>query len=372
MNTAEDVGAVLRYLEGTQNAPERRALIGFDGYVDTLYRVVKTRGGEHAYFQTIAEYGARVLQAAGKSADIDLHRLSRAIGGNAPLMANGLARLGVQATLMGALGYPELHPVFEALHPDMRVHSFAEPCHTIALEFDDGKIMMGDVQASRDIRWERLVSVVGEETVISAIASADLIAMLNWSAHRGMRGIARGIAGVLAGGAPNVPKKLCFFDLSDPTSLPEGELRQCLQDIQGFGDISDSVLSLNENEACAVFRALYPQTFAQDTLAGADVDRLGETARAELGLRLLCIHTNASALGYAQGEAARAEGFHVKKPTVSTGGGDNFNAGLCSGLLAGLSLPQCLLLASAASSYFVVHARSADRAALAAHVRACA
>lgn len=54
----------------------------------------------------------------------------------------------------------------------------------------------------------------------------------------------------------------------------------------------------------------------------------------------------------------------VQNPRLSTGGGDSFNAGLCAGLLGGLSLAQAAKLGSLCGSYYVEHGRCASFGAL--------
>ena len=85
----------------------------------------------------------RLAGAAGKSTNIELVNQVTKLGGNGPIMANALASFGIAVTYIGNLGYPTLHPVFEPFAKVAEVHSIAEPGHTDALEFEDGKIMLG-------------------------------------------------------------------------------------------------------------------------------------------------------------------------------------------------------------------------------------
>src|ERR1019366_10680887 len=92
---------------------------------------------------TIAQLGARFTAAAGKSTNVELVNQITKLGGNGPIMANALASFGIKVTYLGILGYPNLHPVFADFAKRAEVHSIAEPGYTDALEFDDGKIMLG-------------------------------------------------------------------------------------------------------------------------------------------------------------------------------------------------------------------------------------
>nr|WP_243140929.1 MULTISPECIES: PfkB family carbohydrate kinase [Lactonifactor] len=56
----------------------------------------------------------------------------------------------------------------------------------------------------------------------------------------------------------------------------------------------------------------------------------------------------------------KEEGYYTPVPKLSTGGGDNFNAGLCFGLLQGLPLAESLRLGNATSGYYVRTGESPD------------
>ena len=68
-----------------------KAVVGFDGFVDTIARAVGSRrsmepGGYDAV-PTIAAFGGRISAAAGKSMNMELVALEARGGGNGPLMA---------------------------------------------------------------------------------------------------------------------------------------------------------------------------------------------------------------------------------------------------------------------------------------------
>jgi sugar/nucleoside kinase (ribokinase family) len=55
-------------------------------------------------------------------------------------------------------------------------------------------------------------------------------------------------------------------------------------------------------------------------------------------------------------------------PQLLTGAGDNFNAGLCAGLMMNLDPVDCLHLAGLTSGYYVEHAYSASLSELVAYI----
>ena len=101
--------------------------------------------------------------------------------GNGVIMADALATFGARVTYIGNLGYPNLHPVFAEFARRATVYSIAEPGVTDALEFDDGKIMMGKHASLGDVNWKNLVQRVGHKTLEDSFASASLVGLQNWT-----------------------------------------------------------------------------------------------------------------------------------------------------------------------------------------------
>ena len=72
------------------------ALIGLDGFVDEIIAVVdkRTSFNEFSAIKTIAEFGQKILNAAGQSSNYELVVKQMKLGGNGPIMANALAAAG--------------------------------------------------------------------------------------------------------------------------------------------------------------------------------------------------------------------------------------------------------------------------------------
>ena len=58
------------------------------------------------------------------------------------------------------------------------------------------------------------------------------------------------------------------------------------------------------------------------------------------------------------------DGPYCQNPQLTTGAGDNFNAGFCVGLLAGLEPQEMLAAGTANSGFYVRNGRSAKSADL--------
>jgi hypothetical protein len=106
---------------------------------------------------SMRDFSSVIDAAAGFSANVEFVTAMLKLGGNGPIMANALSRLGLDITYIGNLGSPGVHPVFAEFAQRARVISIAEPGYTDAIEFDDGKLMFGKHQSLRDVNWTNLV-----------------------------------------------------------------------------------------------------------------------------------------------------------------------------------------------------------------------
>ena len=135
--------------------PQQRVTIGLDGFVDAIISVVDKRESAEKFTRvpTLAAFGQRISKAAGQSSNAELVVERIKLGGNGPIMANALAAFGTRVTYIGNVGYPAVHPVFAELAQRATVYSIAEPAVTDALEFEDGKLMLGKHASLRDVNW---------------------------------------------------------------------------------------------------------------------------------------------------------------------------------------------------------------------------
>src|SRR5213075_1202915 len=166
-----------------KQASQMSAFIGLDGFVDEILHVVDKRESADKYIRlpTIAQYAERLAGAAGRSTNVELVSQLTKLGGNGPIMANALASFGLKVTYLGNLGYPNLHPVFADFAKRAEVHSIAEPGYTDALEFEDGKIMLGKHQSLKQVNWENIKSRFGFDRFSQHLCKADLVGFVNWT-----------------------------------------------------------------------------------------------------------------------------------------------------------------------------------------------
>src|SRR3954468_14331568 len=337
-------------------------MVGLDGFVDEIICVVDKRH-DHGKFdpiRTIDRFGAKITAAAGESSNYELVVKQRKLGGNGPIMANALASMGLDVTYVGNLGYPNIDPVFEDFARKAKVISIAEPGHTDALEFDDGKLMLGKHETLHDVNWDNLLSRVGRDTLKGLMDGAHLIGMVNWTMLPNMTRI---WAKLLDEVIPNLERheRKLFIDLADPEKRTHSDILDALKLLTRFQDQVDVILGLNLKESMEIADVLGLPGAADPE--GAIVDNAA-AIREKLQLACVVIHPRRGAAAATEREQAKFAGPFVAQPKISTGAGDHFNAGFCLGRILGLSLEESLCTGVATSGYYVRTAESPTAAQL--------
>jgi hypothetical protein len=346
-----------------QRARELRAFIGLDGFVDEILHVVDKRESAEKYSRlpTIARLAERLVAAAGRSTNFELVSQLTKLGGNGPIMANAMASFGLKVTYLGTLGHPNLHTVFADFAKRTEAHSIAEPGHTNALEFEDGKIMLGKNQSLRQMNWENIKSSFGLDKFAAKVSGADLVGFVNWTMLTNMNGIweaiQKEVCPKLAG-----PRRKLFIDLCDPEKRTPRDIKRALELIAAFERHFDVIFGLNEKESGEIGKVLELNTgdHSPDGLC-----RLGQEILRRVAVDAVVIHPTAYALAASKDGARVVEGAFTPKPLITTGAGDHFNAGFCLGKLLGFGNALCLLIGVTASGFYVRTAKSPTVADLA-------
>lgn len=341
-----------------------RATVGLDGFVDEIIAVVDKRdeqGGGYSPVRTIADLAAKVQKAAGQSSNYELVVKQMKLGGNGPIMADALACLGADVTYIGNVGYPTLHPVFAEFASRARVIGIGEPGHTDALEFEDGKLMLGKHETLQDVNWDNLVSRVGRDELKRLMDGSQLIAMVNWTMLPHMSRIWGKLLDEIIPDADRHARKI-FIDLADPEKRTHGDILDALKLLGRFQDQVDVILGLNLKEALEIADVLGLPGVADPEGA---IEQNAVAIREKLNLQCVVIHPRRGAAAAVAGESARFDGPFVQQPKISTGAGDHFNAGFCLGRVLGFGLHESLCAGVATSGYYVRHAVSPSAAQLA-------
>jgi sugar/nucleoside kinase (ribokinase family) len=352
----------------TPSLVTHHAVLGLDGFVDSIIRVVDKRESKEKFstVPTLTAFAERIARAAGKSTNIELWVERVKLGGNGPIMANALAAFGVEVAYIGNVGYPHLHPAFAELARRATVLSVAEPATTDALEFDDGKLMLGKRTPLLDLTWDNLVARIGRDRLLEVLTDAELIGLQNWTMIPAANGIWQHVLDEVGAHPPATGRRTAFFDLADPESRAADDIRAALELIGQFRSRFDAYLGLNEKESFAVGEVL---GYRGPTAGEEAVRGVARFIHERLQIAGVVVHPRAYAVAASADEIVQVAGPFVEKPLISTGAGDHFNAGFCLGKLIGADNEIALQLGVGTSGYYVRTGQSPAAAELAEFLR---
>ncbi|TVQ33848.1 MAG: carbohydrate kinase family protein [Phycisphaeraceae bacterium] len=340
------------------------AVVGFDGFVDTIVRMVRSRGGsgydDYEPMERMEELARRIEQAAGRSANLELAVQRVKAGGNGVLMASGLAALGAPVTYFGNLGGSQgsksLHPVFESFAGACRrVYNLGPAGFTDAVEFNDGKLMLGKLESLEGVTWEAALEAAGGvESMRELVSKARIIATGNWTMLEGMDEIWRGLTeDVLAKLDDGPEARHVFVDLADPAKRSDADLEAAAARLGAMNTRARVTLGLNMAESVRMAKIVGAERHEGDEPDDAALETSAASLREKIRLRAVVIHHQRGASAAEDDGSASMLGPYTRNPKLSTGAGDHFNAGFTFSAAHGLPLEERLAAAVGVSGFYV-------------------
>ena len=342
-----------------------RCFIGFDGVTDEIIEAIATRENFATYapFRKIADFGQRIVDASGKSCNIELIVKQKKIGGNAPILTDSLLHGGHRITFAGTIGAPDkIETLFQPMASRCEVvFPLGPSAHSDAIEFEDGKVILGKLENFKIVSYLHLLHIIGKPRLIEIFDRSELFVSANWTMLVTMNEIWKKIIEEIVP-ALSAKKRWLFVDLADPAKRTDEDIREALKLLKKLGDTYTVIQGLNEAEALRMAKTL-----------GLPVEEnmltLAEKIQKKSGLQEIVIHATAYACAANARGKWRVEGPYTPKPFITTGAGDNFNAGYCNALLYGLSTEECLRSGVATSGYYVRTGKSPSMTELASFLR---
>lgn len=335
----------------------KKVFVGLDGFIDEIIHVVDIRISSDSYkrIPTIQAYADRIAHGSGMSTNIELVSQQIKMGGNGPILANALLNYSVDVTYMGAVGFPDLDPVFDALNRCSQIICLSPPAVTDALEFNDGKIIASKLTSLNGITWENIVNHCSLPQLTALFEECDYLLFSNWSMIVGMNPIWEEFLKKVAPGITASAKDV-FFDLADPEKRTKEDLQIALSHIINFTKAGFRVtLSMNLKEACQISEALGK---AITDYRAADTQEILDFLSDRLRIYCTVIHLVDRACCRHDNSYYEVSGPYCKEPKLTTGAGDNFNAGFLYGMMQHFSFTECLYMGCATSGYYVRNAES--------------
>jgi hypothetical protein len=341
-------------IEGAATSPSFASVIGFDAFIDTLIQAVDKRSGPNTFvpMKVMNDFAERIFDSAGRSCNIELVPGEAQLGGNAPLMAQGLVHLGSNINLIGVLGEPEIAAPFRPLtNLCKEVYSLGNPSTTDALEFTDGKILLGKMESVLQLDVELLLQKVGKEQLERLLDNCTLLATTNWTMCAHLTEIWNYLADEILPLLGKEKTRWFFIDLADPRKRSKQDLKQALEVLKKFQPSFKVVLGLNASEAMQVLE-----------LYGLKEDSLEKAARLiqeKAGLDQIVLHTKQETAAASKENHALIKVPYCEKPKKLTGAGDTFNAGYMWGTVHGFTLQESLYTAIASAGHYIREATPA-------------
>lgn len=354
-NLINDINYLITFFEKYTNN-NIKAVLGFDGFVDQILHVVKTRTDANNYIRmnTLKEFGEFICNAAGLSANVEFIPIKNKLGGNGPIMSNALSTYNLNVTYIGAVGENSINPVFNEMSEKSTVLNISNPGLTDAVEFLDGKLMIGKRECLKDINWIRIKEKIGLESLTSIFDEANLVGLENWTMIPYMSEIWDGLINEVLPNLKSKTNKYIFFDLADPENRLKEDIIEALSTIKKFSSKFKVILGLNEKEAYEIGTVLNICKHNQKL----SLDILIKSIAEKIGIYCLVVHPVKEAYALCNNTLYHTLGPYEPNPKLTTGAGDNFNAGFCFGQVLGLSAQLSLILGTATSGYYVRNAQS--------------
>jgi hypothetical protein len=342
-----------------------KILLGCDGFVDETYEVVQVRESQTAYtpMQHVKQFGELIVERGEGGVGVELVFKRRCEGGFGINSGRIAACLGIKPLLPGLYGKDQLDPAFEAFQETCEMASLGDPALTIAYEFQDGKILMSDLAAVSNLKWSDFEAHFSADQIREMFSDVDILGLGYWSLTGNFDDLFQGFMKQYE--TLDDPGRM-FFDFADIKKKSTEAFLRSLKLIQSVSDRIPLTLSMNEHEGNELFSRLGVDQ-PEQTPEGF-VGALSE-ARAKIGFDELIIHTAnvACASTATEGEAIAIQERQTNVVRLA-GAGDSFNGGYLCASLGDLPLKNRLVLANAATAYFVTHGTRPTRDELIAQI----
>ncbi len=334
------------------NTIDGKVLLGCDGFVDEVYQIVDVRQSltDYTPMDDLKAFGELIVKRADGGVGLEIVPKRRCSGGFTPNTGRVAAFLGLKPTLAGLYGAKDIDPAFEEFTSNCNLLSLGDPALTIVLEFSDGKILMSALKSVANLTWADFVAFFGEEKVKELFADTDILGLGYWSLTPDFDSFLKGFVSQYEKG--QAPRRM-FFDFADIKKKSHESFMESMSLIKRFNEMIPMTISLNEHEGAELFSRFGLKWKDERSAVASGLTALRE----KVGIDELVVHTPNFA---AASSASDGEGFAVQELQTNVirtaGAGDTFNGGYLCASLGELTVKERLVIANAATAFFVTHA----------------
>lgn len=341
-----------------------KILLGCDGFVDETYEIVEVRKSPTDYttMSRLRQFGELLVERSDGGVGVELVWKRRCEGGCGINTGRIAAFLGIKPILPGLYGDKTIDPAFIEFKDNCELLSLGNPALTIALEFPDGKVLMSDLAAVSNLTWKDVQDHIGQAKLDEIFTDLDILGLGYWSLTANFDDLFKGFMSQCE--RTSLPKRM-FFDFADIKKKSSEAFMESLNLIKSFNESIPFTLSLNEHEVLELFARIGVE---RPKLEPAAIASALTIAREKTGFDELVVHTPE----FAAASASDGEAFAIQdrqdKVVRLAGAGDSFNGGYLCASLGDLPLKQRLVMANAATAFFVTHATGPTRDQLIAQI----
>jgi hypothetical protein len=330
--------------------------LGFDGYIDSLYSVVNTRENVDKWerMNLMSDFGRRMLDVAGSSANIERVLKKKTSGGFAPNTCKAISSLKFNISIMAALGLPKINSQFATLSEQGNVTSISisDPGETLGLEFDDGKVMITDFSNIYDITWNSILSKVKQEKFCELLQSVDCMGFGHWALLLSLDDIWLHLINEIFPSINNLDQKLFFVDLADIKKRTASDVNKMLSNLKKVNDHVPVLLSLNDQESIDIEHIVAKKKVKSSHNLQYFSD-LGVKLNDVIKISYLVIHSSHFATITTPDDHSWITEGYTSQPRFTTGAGDHFNAGTVIGLTSSFKPSEAIAIGNALTAVFV-------------------
>jgi|SRR6056297_1153939 len=331
-----------------KNAQEQKTVfVGFDGFIDKIINVVDKRfdNNKKILIKSLNDFYNKISNLNG-SKNIEIINKKNKLGGNGPNTSHGLTKLGIDINIVGSFGKTNIYNEFQPIKKNAKnFYSISNPGYTYAFEFNDGKIMFGNLKNINKINYKNIIEQIGKKKFYKMISESSLVCCLNWTMIINMTEIIENIFKNL-----KKTKKQFFIDISDPEKRSRSDLLEFMNLIKKYSPVYDIYISLNENEADQVLSILNLQVSTK-------YDYKAEQIAHELGV-ISVVHSSKRVAISNNANRYSIKTKYIKNPNILTGAGDNFNSGLIYGIINKFSFKESIILGAATAGVYISRGES--------------
>ncbi len=356
-----ELGVLENYIQNLNG----KVVLGIDGFIDQVWKVVETRTTDNNYIliDKMQKFGELIVNRKEGGMANELIKKRRSYGGFTANTGKAVGNLDLSTTLVGMYGSEGIDKIFNDLKEKCTLISIGDPVVSTILEFTDGKIMMPNLDELLNFTWDDFVNAIGHDELAKILCDADIVSLGYWS---NMPTFDDFISKMSENYFHTKGPKRLFFDFANIKKRSKEAIFATFKVLERMNNKIPVSLSLNEHEAAILF-SYYDREFIDNM---EEVAQSTDYIRRTIGLGELIIHTpNYAVISSISEGIEMLEQDYCEAPVITTGAGDTFNGGYIASCLGNLNARERLAIANAATRFYISNSHTPNREELLSEIK---